>query len=193
MSVHRKLGPGYRENTYQRDLEVQFTESGLTFEAQKLFEVYDSVDGSQLIGYYIPDFVVEDKIVVEIKALRGLDNSHLAQVIGYLAVGKYPIGLLINFGLRSLQYKRILPPKNVTEHRVNRQWLFVPDWLKPKLLIPKHNDDSMPNCSEQVFCRRTCLNGPLQIRLQKFSDKAGAHEARIIVRARHDAPLLRSS
>jgi GxxExxY protein len=131
MSVHRKLGPGYRENTYQRDLEVQFTESGLTFEAQKLFEVYDSLDGSQLIGYYIPDFVVEDKVVVEIKALRGLDNSHLAQVIGYLAVGKYPIGLLINFGLRSLQYKRIFPPKNVTEHRVNRQWLFVPDWLRP--------------------------------------------------------------
>jgi GxxExxY protein len=131
MSVHRKLGSGYRENTYQRDLEVQCTEAGLAFEAQKLFEVYDSVDGSQLIGYYIPDFVVEDKVVVEIKALKGLDNSHLAQVIGYLAVGKYPVGLLINFGLRSLQYKRILPPKNVTEHRVNRQWLFVPDWLKP--------------------------------------------------------------
>jgi GxxExxY protein len=131
MSVHRKLGPGYRENTYQRDLEVQFTELGLSFEAQRLFEVYDSLDGSQLIGYYIPDFVVDEKVVVEIKALRGLDNSHLAQVIGYLAVGKYPIGLLINFGLRSLQYKRIFPPKNVTEHRVNRQWLFVPDWLRP--------------------------------------------------------------
>jgi GxxExxY protein len=130
MSVHRKLGSGFRENTYQRDLEVQFTEAGLTFEAQKLFEVFDSLDGSQLIGYYIPDFVVEDKVVVEIKALRGLDNSHLAQVIGYLAVGKYPIGLLVNFGLRSLQYKRIFPPKNVTEHKVNRQWLFVPDWLK---------------------------------------------------------------
>jgi hypothetical protein len=90
-----------------------------------------------LIGYYIPDFIVEDKVVVEIKALRGLDNSHLAQVIGYLAVGKYPIGLLINFGLRSLQYKRILPPKNVTEHRVNRQWLFVPDWLKPDSSLDK--------------------------------------------------------
>lgn len=130
MSVHRKLGPGYRENTYQRDLTVHFAEAGLTCEAQKLLEVYDSLDGSRLIGYYIPDFVLEDKIVVEIKALRGLDNSHLAQVIGYLAVGKYPIGLLINFGLRSLQYKRIFPPKNVIEHRANRQWLFVPDWLK---------------------------------------------------------------
>ena len=71
-------------------------------------------------------------MVVEIKALTGLDNSHVAQVIGYLAVSRLNIGLLINFGLRSLQYKRILPPKKIQEHRVNRQWLFVPDWLKPE-------------------------------------------------------------
>ncbi len=50
MAVHSKLGPGLRENTYQRDLAVHFTEAGLTFEAQKLYEVYDSVDESQLIG-----------------------------------------------------------------------------------------------------------------------------------------------
>lgn len=60
----------------------------------------------------------------------GLDNSHVAQVIGYLAVAGCQVGLLINFGTRSLQWRRILPPKNITEHRVNRQWLFVPDWLK---------------------------------------------------------------
>ena len=83
-----------------------------------------------LIGYYIPDFVVEEKVVVEIKALKGLDNSHLAQVIGYLAVTGLSVGLLINFGLRSLQYKRILPPQKDQEHRINRQWLFIPDWLK---------------------------------------------------------------
>ena len=130
MNVHRSLGPGYREDTYQRDLAAQLTEAGLAFEPQKLYEVHDSQGGGQLIGYYIPDFVVEEKVVVEIKALKGLDNSHLAQVIGYLAVSACPIGLLINFGLRSLQYKRILPPKNITEHKANRQWLFVPDWLK---------------------------------------------------------------
>jgi len=86
MVVHRKLGPGLREDSYQRDLEVHFSEAGIAFEAQKLYEVHDSLGGGQLIGYY--------------------------------------------FGLRSLQYKRIFPPKGISDHQVNRQWLFVPDWLK---------------------------------------------------------------
>ena len=130
MAVHRRRGPGYREDTYQRDLEVRFAENGLAYVAQKNIEVYDSENGDVLVGYYIPDFIVEEKVVVEIKALRGLDNSHIAQVIAYLAVTGCPIGLLLNFGTRSLQKRRIFPPRNVVEHRVNRQWLFMPDWLK---------------------------------------------------------------
>ena len=130
MAVHRRRGPGYREDTYQRDLEVRFAENGLAYVAQKNIEVYDSENGDVLVGYYIPDFIVEEKVVVEIKALRGLDNSHIAQVIAYLAVTGCPIGLLLNFGTRSLQKRRIFPPRDVVEHRVNRQWLFVPDWLK---------------------------------------------------------------
>ena len=134
MAAHRKRGPGYREDTHQRDLEVHFTESGLGYVAQKNIEVYDSANGDVLIGYYIPDFIVEDIVVVEIKALSGgLNNSHIAQVIGYLAVTGCPVGLLLNFGTRSLQWRRIFPPKNITEHCVNRQWLFVPDWLKAEL------------------------------------------------------------
>jgi GxxExxY protein len=132
MAVHRNLGPGYREDTYERDLAVHFADSGLSFEPQRRYEVYDSLTQNQLIGYYIPDFVIEEKVVVEIKALGGLDNSHIAQVIGYLAVSGLSVGLLINFGQRSLQYKRIFPPKNISEHRVNRQWIFVPDWLRPE-------------------------------------------------------------
>ena len=119
MAVHRQKGPGCREDTYQRDLEVQFTDSGLSYVSQKLIEVYDSVAGDSLIGYYIPDFVVSDQVVVEIKALSGLDNSHMAQVIGYLAVTRCPVGLLINFGGRSLEWKRIFPPTKVAEHTVN--------------------------------------------------------------------------
>ncbi len=131
MTVHRSLGPGYREDTYQRDLEVHFANSGLAYVAQKNIEVYDSLDGNVLIGFYIPDFIVEESVVVEIKALSGgLDNSHMAQVIGYLAVTGCPAGLLVNFGARSLQWKRIFPPKDIAAHRVNRQWLFVPDRLK---------------------------------------------------------------
>jgi GxxExxY protein len=132
MAVHRALGPGFRENTYQRDLAAKLSESEMGFESQKLYEVYESPNRERLLGYYIPDFVIEDYLVVEIKALKGIDNSHLAQVIGYLAVTGFQIGLLINFGERSLVYRRILPPKDIKEHQVNRQWLFVPDWLKPE-------------------------------------------------------------
>ncbi len=130
MAVHRKLGPGYREDTYQRDLQTHLAEKKIPFEAQKLYEVLETAGQQTLIGYYIPDFVVDEKVVVEIKALKGTDTSHIAQVIGYLAVTGCSVGLLINFGGRSLTYQRVLPPKTIQEHRVNQQWLFVPDWLK---------------------------------------------------------------
>jgi GxxExxY protein len=131
MAVHRALGPGYREGTYQRDLETHLAAGGLSFVPEKNIEIYDSLDATTLIGYYIPDLIVEEAVVVELKALSGgLDNTHVAQVIGYLAVTVCTVGLLLNFGARSLQWKRIFPPKDVAAHRVNRQWLFVPDWLK---------------------------------------------------------------
>jgi len=130
MAVHRDKGPGYREDTYQRDLELQLAGAGLSFEPQKLLEVYDSLEHQVLVGYYVPDFVVANQVVVEIKALSALDNSHLAQVIGYLAVTQCPVGLLLNFGLHSLQWKRILPPSKIATHQVNRRWLFVPDYLR---------------------------------------------------------------
>jgi len=132
MGLHRSLGSHYKENIYQKGLEARLSEAGLLFVAEQPIEVYDDLEGGLLIGYYIPDFVVEEQVVVEIKALKGLDNSHLAQVICYLAVTGCPMGLLINFGERSLKPRRVLPPKDIGEHRVNRQWLFVPDWLKPE-------------------------------------------------------------
>ncbi len=130
MTVHRSLGPALREDSYQRALALSLEDAGLSFEAQKMYSVFDSPDQQRLVGYYIPDFVVEEKVVLEIKALRGLDNSHLAQVIGYLAVSACPVGLLINFGERSLRYRRVFPPSKISDHMINRQWLFVPDWLK---------------------------------------------------------------
>jgi len=129
MKVHRELGPGLRENSYQRALALSQEEAGLSFEAQKLYSVFDDPEQQRLIGCYVPDFLVAERVIVEIKALRGLDNSHLAQVIGYLAVSGCPIGLLINFGERSLRYRRVFPPEKISEHLINRQWLFVPDWL----------------------------------------------------------------
>ena len=133
MEAHRTHGPGLRENTYQHALELRLNERNTPFAAQKLLPVRDAAYEDAVIGYYIPDFIVDEKVVVEIKALRSMDNSHIAQAIGYLAVTNCLVALLINFGARSLQWRRIFPPKHITEHKVNRQWLFVPDWLKAEL------------------------------------------------------------
>jgi len=130
MAVHRQLGPGLREDTYQGALANSLADKGLAFESQKVYGVYDDPEQQRLVGYYIPDFVVAETVIVEIKALSWLDNSHLRQIIGYMAVTGCPVGLLINFGRRSLEYRRIFPPKDITEHRASRQWLYVPDWLK---------------------------------------------------------------
>ncbi len=130
MAVHRQLGPGLREDSYQRALANSLSDAGLSYEAEKFFSVYDDPVQQRLIGYYVPDFVVDGTVIIEIKALKGIDNSHLAQIIGYLAVAACPIGLLINFGERSLRYRRVFPPKNVTNHLVNHRWLYVPNWLK---------------------------------------------------------------
>lgn len=130
MKVHSARGSGFREDTFQRDLEDRFTLDQLQYERQKLLSVYDSMNSRVLIGYYIPDFIVENRVVVEIKALHGLNDSHLAQVIGYLAVSGCEVGLLLNFGQRSLDWKRVLPPQRISDHKFNRQWLFVPEWLQ---------------------------------------------------------------
>ncbi len=130
MAIHRQLGPGLREDSYQRALANSLSDAGLAFEPERLYSVYDDDKQERLIGYYIPDFVVEETVIIEIKALRGIDNSHFAQIIGYLAISACPIGLLINFGEPSLHYRRIFPPKKVIDHLVNRRWLYVPDWLK---------------------------------------------------------------
>ena len=132
MALHRARGPGYREDTYQRDLEVHFARQEVSFEPQKMVPVYDSTPAGVLVGYYIPDFVVAGQVIVEIKALNALDDVHVAQVISYLAVTGCDVGLLINFGARSLQVRRVLPPSKVIDHRLNHRWLFVPDSLKQK-------------------------------------------------------------
>lgn len=130
MGIHRELGPGLKEKTYQKALEEAISRASLSYEAQKFYPVHTDPDQQQLIGFYIPDLVIEDSVIVELKALNGIDNNHLAQVISYLAISGMQIGLLINFGERSLRYRRVFPPRKVIEHLINRQWLFIPDWLK---------------------------------------------------------------
>jgi GxxExxY protein len=126
MAVHRRIGPGQKEDVYQQALEAELAEAGLSFEAQKNLEVYDR---DRMVGLYIPDFIVEDKVIVEIKAFANLHAKYLGQVITYLNHTGLPVGLLINFGERSLRVRRVFPSPQAMEFRVNHQWLFVPDRL----------------------------------------------------------------
>ena len=104
MSVHSTLGNGFQEVIYQRALEIEMIEKGLTFCREQEMPIYYK---NQHIGTRRVDFLVEDSICVELKALTQLENVHLAQAINYLEAFELEIGLLINFGSSSLQFKRI--------------------------------------------------------------------------------------
>jgi GxxExxY protein len=127
MAIHRNIGPGQKEAIYQRELEVALAEARISFEAQKHLPVYNQ---GRLLGFYIPDFVVEDKVIVEIKAFATIHQKYLGQVITYLNHTGLSVGLLINFGERSLRPRRVFPSPQATGFHHNYQWMFVPDWLK---------------------------------------------------------------
>ena len=104
MKVHSTLGNGFQEVIYQRALAIEMTKNNLSFVREMEMPVhYDD----QQIGTRRVDFFVEDKIMVELKALIQLEDVHLAQAINYLEAYQMEIGLLINFGNKSLQFKRV--------------------------------------------------------------------------------------
>jgi len=104
MKVHAALGNGFQEVIYQRALEIEMTDAGLHFAREFSMPVYYK---NQQIGERRVDFFVEEKIMVEIKAIILLENVHLAQAKNYLEAYNIQIGLLINFGSISLQFKRL--------------------------------------------------------------------------------------
>lgn len=108
MRVHKKLGNGYREEAYQRCLTIEFDRIGLSYEREIEIPIY--YDNFK-VGVRRADFVVEKKIIIETKAIRKLENDDWAQAINYLEVFKYEIGLLINFGSKSLEFKRFINSK----------------------------------------------------------------------------------
>ncbi len=113
MEVHSQLGPGLKEQMYQKAMEEQLDKSGLNYEAQKQLEVYI---GARRLGLLFLDILVEESVIVELKALSHMvTNNELSQVLTYLKVGGYKVGLLINFGRKYLQYKRIFPPIKFAE------------------------------------------------------------------------------
>ncbi len=110
MKIHRALKPGLRKVAYQNALELEFGNLGVRFEREYRHEVYYQ---DQPIGLYYLDFLVEDAVVVELKAFSHfLTQAEVAQCLRYMQATKAPVGLLINFGRPQLDYKRILPPKS---------------------------------------------------------------------------------
>ena len=104
MEVHRHLGNGFQEVIYQRSLALELERHGLSFQREVEMTIY--YEGIA-VGNRRADFLVEDKIMIEIKALSQLENVHLAQALNYLEAYKLEIGLLINFGATKLQFKRL--------------------------------------------------------------------------------------
>jgi GxxExxY protein len=104
MKVHAALGNGFQEVIYQRALEIELEDSGLRFVRELSMPVYYK---NKQIGERRVDFFVEDKILVELKAIIQLENVHLAQAKNYLEAYNMQIGLLLNFGSTSLQFKRL--------------------------------------------------------------------------------------
>jgi GxxExxY protein len=105
MQVHKVLGNGFQEVIYQRALAIELEKNGLRFQRELEMPIfYDGQD----IGTRRADFLVEDKIIVELKAITKLEDVHLAQGINYLEAYRLEIGLLINFGAKSLEFKRLI-------------------------------------------------------------------------------------
>ena len=104
IEVHKALGPGFLEKTYQRAYETELKIQEVSFISQKRIKMfYKGVD----LGFQTLDLVVDDKVIIEIKAIPAILPIHLAQLTSYLKASDYQLGILINFGARSLQHKRI--------------------------------------------------------------------------------------
>ena len=102
--VMKELGPGFLERIYKNALLITMKEKGLQVETEKPFEV---VFRNKVIGRYSADLVVEKAVMVELKCCESLVREHQAQLFNYLKVSGIPIGLLINFQRRKLEYQRL--------------------------------------------------------------------------------------
>ena len=106
MEVHKQLGCGFLEPVYQEAVGLEFKENKIIFEKEKLLKI--NYKGNVLSKKYIADFVCFDKIIVELKALSKLTTDNEAQLLNYLKATGLKVGLLVNFGEKSLKYKRMI-------------------------------------------------------------------------------------
>ena len=104
--VHNELGHGFMEIVYKDALEIVFKQDGIPYEREKDYEVW--FRNILLRHKFCADFVVWDKIIIEVKGVASLTDSHIAQTINYLKASRNKLGLLVNFGRDRLEYKRLV-------------------------------------------------------------------------------------
>ena len=116
MKVHSTLGAGFLESVYHKALAHELTKGGFQFESEKTLKVlYDGI----LVGEFVADLLVEDELIVELKAVQALATAHEVQTVNYLVATGKDIGLLINFGAERLEFKKKFRlPKNNSENSV---------------------------------------------------------------------------
>ncbi len=102
--VYNQLGSGFLEKVYQNAMYFELKDKGFKVEAQKQIKVYFR---KQLVGEYFADLIVEDKVIVELKATELLMNAHVAQTLNYLKATEIEVGLLLNFGDEP-EFKRMI-------------------------------------------------------------------------------------
>lgn len=118
MQVHKELGCGFLEGVYQEALGREFRVQEIPNEAQPVIEIF--YKGEVLEKRYQPDYVCYGEVIVEIKAMAGLSGVEEAQIINYLKATGFKVGLLINFGGKSLEYRRFVYDPQITIHRLRR-------------------------------------------------------------------------
>jgi GxxExxY protein len=106
LAVHNELGNGFLEAVYQEALEKEFQIRKLPYKREIPLKIY--YKNEPLSKFYIPDFICFDKIIVELKALSAITSEHHAQVLNCLKASKLNLGLIMNFGKKSLEHKRII-------------------------------------------------------------------------------------
>ena len=102
--VYNRLGYGFLEKVYENALVLELRKQGLSVRQQSPIHVYY---GNELVGEYFADLIVDDKVIVELKAAEAIDEAHLAQLTNYLKATRQEVGLLLNFGMEPVFMRRI--------------------------------------------------------------------------------------
>lgn len=106
MEVYKELGKGFSEIIYGDALDIELKNNNIIYSREERFDI--AYKGNLLPHYYFADFVIDEKIIMEIKAISQLTESHVKQTLNYLAASKLKLALLVNFGEDSLSYKRVI-------------------------------------------------------------------------------------